>query len=373
VADAGLSDSDNSGADSSDADTGADNSADIGEDTSGDESSEVTEDTGDSSEVSADTSEDTSEEPAAEPAEEEPIVEELSQLDKDLADLGIKAPKPGERENRLPHSRVKKIAENYGKKVEARFTGEISNLKAQVGRLSKAAQTLTSIDKLLDSGEGGVDRFMTMLSTVHPGKFDKYLGNAKGAPTTGKAAKVVGSAAESTIGPRPQPDVVFDDKSRGYSPEQHDKLLQWVSDSAAERARADAITEMEARMEAKYGPMYKQHEQQAAFNEELPRVQAVVQGIHETWGKELVEKHEDAIVALMQQYPDMPTAEATARILVPLVRADRNKMRTGLIKETKTRTAAAAKVVPGGAAKDTNEATTIDDVIRQSIRKAGLK
>jgi len=210
---------------------------------------------------------------------------------------------------------------------------------------------------------------MTLLSTMHPGKFDKYVGNAKGAPAAGKAAKAAGSAADSVVGPRPQPDVTFEDKSKGYSPEQHDKLLDWV----AAKAREEAIVDMDARMEAKYGKIAKDYDQREAFNEELPKVQAVIQGVHETWGKDLVEKHEDTIVALMQQYPDMPTAEAVARVLVPLVRADRNKMRTGLIKETKTRTAAAAKVVPGGAAKDTNEAKTLDDVIRQSIRRAGIK
>ncbi len=354
LSDAGIGESADSG------DSTPDTSEDISTDTSEGESSE----TPATEEVGSDTGDDTSpdisgEEPAPEPT---PAPVEKDQLTKDLEELGLKAPKEGERENRLPHSRVKKIAENYGKKVEARFTQEVTTLKAENHRLSRVAETVRNIDHLINTDP---DRYMAMLSTIHPGKFDKYMGQARNAP----AAAPGKAKADSAIGPRPQPDVTFEDKTRGYSPEQHDKLLEWIKADAKEEAKR----EMQEWVEEKYGPIAKSFEARQALNEQIPIVKQTVQNVYDTWGKELVEKHEDEIVQLMQQYPEMPTQEAVARILVPKVRADRNSIRNDVIREQKSRTAAAAKVVPGGigAGKESNEPKSIEDVIRRSI--AGLK
>src|ERR1700730_527659 len=74
-------------------------------------------------------------EPVVEVAEEaavvaEPVVEvktpaEVDELAAELEALGIKAPKEGERENRLPYSRVKKIIANSRKKLMESHTGEL--------------------------------------------------------------------------------------------------------------------------------------------------------------------------------------------------------------------------------------------------------
>lgn len=295
--------------------------------------------------------------PAAKPVEK-------SQIDKDLEELGLKEPKVGERENRLPHSRVKKIAENYGKKVEARFTGEVATLKGENTKLTAVAENMRNVDHLIATDP---DRYMTLLSTLHPGKFDKYLGAAKAAP-----AKDLAKAAVSAAGPRPQPDHVFEDKSRGYTPEQHEKLLEWVAADAKEKAKAEAIAEIEERMEKKYGPMAESFEARKALNEQIPKVKEVVADVYQTWGKELVDKHETEIVAYMDANPHLTTAQAVSHVLVPKVRADRNTMRNDLIKEGKTRTAAAAKTVPGvaTAGKEDTEPKTMEDVVRASLAAA---
>ena len=290
---------------------------------------------------------------------------EKDQLTKDLEELGLKAPKEGERENRLPHSRVRKIAENYGKKVEARFTGVVENLTGENTRLTTRQRNFDKADELAANDP---DRYMKLLSAIHPGKYDKFLsGSTAEKPTERTAEKP--NAIASAAGPRPQPDVLFEDKSRGYSPEQHEKLLEWVAADAADRAETRAIEKVEAAMEAKYGKLYKSYEAQEALNEQIPHVKEVVNNVYETWGKDLVDKHEDEIVAYMEKHPTVSTADATARVLVPKLRADRNTMRGELINETKKRTAAAAKIVPGGktVGKDDEEPESLEDVVRKSV------
>src|SRR5438445_13389701 len=66
----------------------------------------------------------------------EPVVE-VDELTKELEGLGLKAPKVGERENRLPYSRVKKIVENARKKqIEAHTAA----LKVEADRYAKAEE-----------------------------------------------------------------------------------------------------------------------------------------------------------------------------------------------------------------------------------------
>jgi hypothetical protein len=294
--------------------------------------------------------------PAAKPAEKD-------QLAKDLEELGLTPPKKGERENRLPHNRVRKIAENYGKKVEARFTGEIETLKGENTKLQKVAENVSNVDKLIAENP---DRYITMLSTIHPGKYDKFLANAAAAP---KAAKEPAKAASTTLGPRPAPDHKFEDGSQGYTPEQHEKLMDWVAAKAKEEAKAEAIAEIEERMEKKYGKIAKSHEAQEELDAKIPLIKAEVADVYETWGKELVDKHEAEIVALMQKNPTWAPAKAVAKVLLPKVRADRNTMRNELIIDQKKRTAAAARTVPGAvvANKDDDGPKTLEDVVRNAI------
>lgn len=311
------------------------------------------------------------EEPVVE--EKEPVVEkkvekkEKSQLDKDLEELGLKDPKPGEKINKIPQPRVKKMVENFGKKVEARFTAEIGTLKGENTKLTAIAKNVANVDKLIESDP---DRYITMLSTIHPGKYDKFLASAKG---TGTAPVKEVAKVESKLGPRPQPDVTFEDKTKGYSPERHDELLDWVAAKAKEDAKAEAMAEIETRMEAKYGKVAKAYEAREALNAEIPKVKAQVAAVYETWGQKLVDDNETAIVALMEANPEMSTAEAVARVLVPLTRADRNKMREDLRKETHKRTAAAAKIVPGNktAGKEDVEEGPKDltDVIKAQVAR----
>ena len=78
------------------------------------------------------------------------VVEDVDPLTKELEDLGLKEPKAGERENRLPYSRVKKIVENARKKqVEAHAAA----LKVETDRYAQAQEKLKNmdaVDRLID-------------------------------------------------------------------------------------------------------------------------------------------------------------------------------------------------------------------------------
>lgn len=282
----------------------------------------------------------------------------VDQLTKDLEDLGLKAPKEGERENRLPHSRVKKIAENYGKKVEAKFTTELTDVRAKLAASEANTQIMNNINHLIDTDP---DAFMERLSTVNP-IFKKYLPSAA-APEPAKQVAPVAST------PKPGPDMQFEDGSTGYSPEGLDKLLAWNADQAVTQALAKADEALTKR----FGPIEQRWKTDQVIAEKLPGIRAQIASAKETWGKAFEDDHnlgdKSEILQLMKANPNMPFETAVARVLVPKTRVDANAMRASILKEINTaRPAAAAKTgaSPTGAGT-TAGPRSLEDVIRESM------
>lgn len=315
-------------------------------------------------------------EPIEKEGVEKPIVEEkpvVDQLTKDLEELGLKAPKEGERENRLPHSRVRKIAENYGKKVSAKFETTIKEKDTQITQANDRLKNFDNADRLIASDP---DRYISMLAAIHP-EYKKFIagGMVKETPkvdTTPAAADAATTAAITALGPRPAHDAKYEDGSLGYSLEQHDKLLDWIEKKAKIESVAEARTEARAEMDRRFGPIEKERAAQAEREQTVPIVKAQVQAVKDTWGADLVKKHEPAIVKAMKDNPLWTPAEAAAFVLVPLTKADRNTMRTELLVEMEGRKKAAApaakSAITAGKEGTNDEPRSLEDVVREAVR-----
>jgi hypothetical protein len=286
------------------------------------------------------------------PSAEKPAVEAVDPLTKELEDLGLKEPKAGERENRLPYSRVKKIVENARKKqIEAHTAA----LKTEQEKYTKAEARLKNLDNWDRLIANDPDRAISELARLHPTLYQKFL-------TPPVAAEVKQTVVDD---PKPSPDWKYEDGSLGYSPEGQQKLLEWNSRETERRVTKNIQDSYDKR----FGPMEKQWQAQQVHNQNLPKVRAQIQASQQTWG-ELFTKNEPEILAYLEANPQVSFADCVAAVLVPKVQVNRDSMRADLMKEINARPAAARRAAPVAAvaAAASTEPRSMEDVIKESIK-----
>lgn len=294
-----------------------------------------------------------------EPVPEPPAA--LSEAEKMLADAGIKAPKAGERENRIPYSRTVKIIENALKKQTAGHTTALNEVQSKVQAYEGELATFRNADRLATQDP---DRYMQMLATVNPA-YKRFLQPAAD-------AKPAAAATTAALGPAPGPDVKFSDGSLGYSPEQMQKREDWL----VAKAQADAVAAVRAEYDKRLGPIEAERKAREAEAARLPEIQKTIAEVKDQWGDEFPKEgsaEEKAIVKLLNENPRMSFATAVSRVMVPKLRADREKQRMELLEEMKGREKAAAKGAPAAVkgVGDPNAPRSTEDIIRQAI--AGIK
>lgn len=300
-------------------------------------------------------------EPEVDPATGKPVVKpvEKDELTKELEALGLKEPKEGERENRLPFKRVKKITENYGKKVAAKYEAELTPLKAEVETLRTVKTSVANVDRLIASDP---DRYITMLAGIHP-EYKKFL---QGGKVEGKGlSEPVVDKAVTALGERPKPDAKFEDGSEGYSPAQHEKLLDWV----AAKATAEAEARANAALDKRLGPIENERKGREELNKRVEGVKQEAAQIRDMYGADVVAKYEDKIVAHMKANPTMGARQAAREVIMPALQADRNKMRTEILAETAARPKAASKTPVGQTKKTADEdgPRSLEQVIAEAV------
>lgn len=286
----------------------------------------------------------------------------LDDVDKALEVEGIKRT-TGERENRIPYSRVRKIVQNTEKRLKTEFETKETSRQAEFTGYKTKADQLAVVDKLIAADP---DRYIRTLALLHPGKYDKFLN-----PTP--AEKV--QEADPNEG-KPQPDYEFADGSPGYTAAQHQKLLDWHADKAR-KAAVDEVTK-------RFKPLEDKFKSEQAIEQFKPAVNAQLDRARKTWGPLFDEDYRKAgegkseILAFMQENPDVPFADAVALVLNPKQQSklttDRTKIREEVMAELNARPRAAAKVVPNASKPDTSGSSdnkSLEDIIRESI--AGLE
>lgn len=284
-----------------------------------------------------------------------------------LAAAGIKAPKEGERENRIPYNRTVKIIGNALKKQGATHTAAVAELNTKVAAQEGELTNFRRADSLAKSDP---DQYMAILTTIDP-RFKAYVKG--GAPAAGADGKPVVAVAASKLGAKPGPDITYKDGSQAFSPEQLEKREEWLIANAVEKATADA----EARAEAKYGPLAKEFATTTAGREQHQRIMGVIQAEQEHWGDDFPKvgsAEEKAVDALLKADPKLSLRGAIHKVVVGGLKAGKSKVREDLLTEINGRKgASAAAPAAKKIAVDPNTVRSTEDVIRESIAAAGLK
>lgn len=293
----------------------------------------------------------------------------VDELTKELEALGLKAPKDGERENRLPYGRVTKIVGNAIKKTTEKFQAQVTEVTERATKAETQLATYSKVDKLIDTDP---DRYVGMLAALHPEKYGKFVQAGKAAPVAGPAAATPAAGRS-----KPQPDATFPDGTKGYSDAGFEDLLKWNREEGAREANA----QMQAEFDKRLGPIEKERASARMIQERLPGVQNRLEKAKKRWGPLFEADYNKAnegkseILKLMKANdgedgrPFLSFEDCTAEILLPLMQKSRDDMRTGILEELKGRPAAAVRT-PASPAKAGVDAgpKTMEDVIRESIR-----
>lgn len=326
---------------------------------------------------------------ATKPVDTKEPVKASPDLLKILESEGVKPRKDG-KFNSIPHPRVVKIAENAAKKMNEAVILERDDFKQKFEASTQELEPYKATDELILSDP---DRYVGMLALMHPKLYGKFVATGRSEPTTPE--KETKRPVSGNVGTRPAPDHKFEDGSMGYTPEQHEKLLEWVADSA----RVAAVAEAEERLGKRLGPLEDRYKADQSAKDAMPEIRRQFKEAHELYGDlfdqdyKLADQGKSEVLNAMrankaarqpyldkQMIPPMAalTFEAAcAKILLPKIKAsgkaDRDKMREELTAELNGRKAAA---VTGPAASTQAPASkgkeTTADVTRAALRSAGL-
>lgn len=296
---------------------------------------------------------------------------EVDALARELEEQGIKPPVEGQKENRIPYSRVKKILGNAQKKLTDQHTSAVTETTTKLRQTEEALAPLLTMAKLADADP---DRYISELARFNPA-YKKFLTPAAAPATPPKPQTQV-----SALGEMPKPDAKFADGSTGYSPEGFQKVLDWNY----ARAKQDAAAEAEAKFAERFGPIEKDYQQKQFEQQQTPIVNAQIAHAKQTWGKAFDDYQGEIMKALQANdgqmgRPYLDFHAAVASVLAPKQRFDaetsRTAMRGELIKELAGRPAAAQRTAPAAVAAGSVDAgpKSLEDIVRESIQSAGLR
>jgi hypothetical protein len=278
-------------------------------------------------------------------------------LTKELEAMGIKAPVAGQRENRLPYSRVVKIVENARKKLITAHTAAVKEATDRAAAAGERLKNMDAVDNLINTD---TQRYLTMLANINPA-YRRFL-----EPATAPAAAAAIPAAAAVSDPAPAPDAQFPDGSKGYTPEGLQKLLDWQ----ARNIEANVTAKVQAGYDKRFGPIEKQWSANQILQEKIPVVRSQIAAAKQTWGALWTAENEAEIVKVLQANPRVSFEAAVAHVLVPKTAAQRTSMRNEILKEINARPKAAAKI-PAAASTAITEPVgprTMEQVIADSLK-----
>lgn len=278
------------------------------------------------------------------------------------------------RENRIPYSRVRKIADNAAKDAvkvaKEGWTKELTTTHVPVAKYQELSKAVT---EQYEPAIRTYKQWETMLES-DPVTFVTRLAGLPMyaeilAPLFGRGvAQPEGGQPQAEVDDMPQPDRELSDGSRVYSMDGLKKLNEWNRG----QARKDVMAEVDKR----FGPMVKEHEVQEQIKRVLPGVQAQ---IAEARNWRLFNESEAEIVAVLQKNPRwglerayqevvLPKLEAEAKSQLDAAKVDKDKVRADVIKELK-QAPRSTSLSPSGVkvAPVTGGPVDMEDVIRQSI------
>lgn len=293
---------------------------------------------------------------------------------------GYRSKRPDGRENRIPHSRVQKISESQVRKALAPIAKELGLTKAEAElkiddimaglgerntKFKGYEERLSNVDAIEQIMQQDPDRFISMMAEANP-TYKKFLERQA-------AAAEQKPVVDAKDDPRPEPDYPIKDAQGNvtgmtYSLKGLDALNDW-RDRQAER-------KFQAKMDERFKPL---DEQQKREQTRL-KAEKIQKEAGEKIDKQLARaskwhgwKDNEAEILKAFQGGAEDIFEAWMQTVIPKITADRTTMRAEILKELK---GAPKDTSAAGASTVTEEpkaGTSIEDIIRQSVRSAGHK
>lgn len=293
--------------------------------------------------------------------------------------FGIPAKSVTGRENRVPHSRVKKIVEKAEREAVARVTKEFESKLGPATELSTKVQDyeqrLTKVGEFERVMENEPQKFLDMLSTLpaYKGFFEFIAQAAKNIDAGGSNQPRAGAPADSPYldtASMPKPDFPLPDGTSVYSLEGLAKRDEWL----AKQVEAKVLASAEKRLSERYAPIEQNWQQQQLINQAMPVIQKQIAEA-KTWPN--FDELEPEVIKLLQADANISLEGAYNRAyqktIIPRLTTDRNKMRSELLEEIRKKPVTTA--APTGGAKPKTAPTapkSTEDVIRAALEEAGV-
>lgn len=329
-------------------------------------------------ETTPDTTEVAAPEAAAEPAEGSVFDNTAAEADAITQDefekrWGIPAKSVTGRENRIPHSRVKQMvskaeaeaAARLQKEWEAKLAGERTPLETKVKDYESRLEKVAQFEHIL---ENDPPTFLSMLSQVPAYRefFENYsrlLKQVQGQQPA-EAAPLIDHSD------MPQPDQTLSDGSKVYSLEGLAKRDEWLARKIEERA----IQQAEERLSKRYAPIEQEWQQQQRYQQMVPVIEKQIAEAR-TWPN--FAELEPEVIKLLKADQQLSLERAYVKAyqehIVPKLTSDHNRVRTAILAELRQKPlSSSAPVQPVKPAPKPAEGRSMDDVIRDSLREAGL-
>jgi hypothetical protein len=295
------------------------------------------------------------------------------ELTKLLEEHGFKAAAKGQRENKIPYSRVRKIVGNAIKKIKTGHSDELTKREKDALGFKTRAGEADAWDRAIATDP---DRVVAHLAALYPDKWGKYTKPA----ATETPAAALPKAEED---PMPEPD----GEDGSYTKKGLKALLDWN--------RREAVRESDTRIRKEYQGKFgtldtieRERRAKAAVAAQQPIIDAKLSALRTTWGKLFTDDEElaktgkseilaaavaDRTAAVAERRPVLPFEVIVAQVLLPKMQLTQDQQRTKLIKEMNDRKKA-AKTVPTNTTKvvDDGGPKGTEDIIRESLAKAGL-
>lgn len=299
---------------------------------------------------------------------------------------GYRSKRADGRENRIPHSRVQKIAQNQTRKALSSIAKELglTNAEAEdlgldhvMGALTERGtkfkaheERLSNIDAIEEIMANDEDRFISMMAEHNPRykKFADFLANGAAAPRQS-------TQVDEKNDLKPEPDYPIKDAQGNvvgmtYSLKGLDALQDW-RERKMER-------QIQAKMDERFKPVDEAAKRQKDESDRQARFEVITRQAEERIDKTLARaqkwplwKENEADILKAYQGGAEDVFEAYISTVITKMQGDRTKMREDILGEMKkapkdTSTTVQNTAPTGGAAR------SIEDVMRDQLRRDGL-
>lgn len=262
---------------------------------------------------------------------------------------GIPPQTPGQRENRLPYSRVKAIVDKAQKKASEPYVKELETYK---GKVTEYEGYLQNVQKFEDIMKNNHMEFLKLLVKI-PGYqeiFQQLAGSQ--APKAQDAPGSTNAPAEDGM---PEPDMQLADGTSVYSLDGLKKRDEWHAQQVENRIMG--------RVQKDYEPLRQAWEVGNYRAGKLKEIQTQLDEAR-TWPQ--FNENEAEIGKTLTEYPQLSLEGAYRHVVFPRLKADRETMRKELMQEMKNApVSTSAPSRPGF--KPAAGKRTVEQIINDSI------